>query len=113
MKRQGLTLIEILVSTLILALVLAGLVNVFTSSRNYIVHYRKLSISSELGKNFLNPLEMDINQSTWGSNCLSAGINCPSDVTIDGTNYRPEYEFMDFGNELRKVKLTIHWNETR
>jgi prepilin-type N-terminal cleavage/methylation domain-containing protein len=115
MYKKGLTLTEILVSTVILALVALGLTNVFVSGKRQIVHSRARMTTAELGKYFLDPLEMDVRQDQWGNNCLSSNptTGCPTTPqSIDNITYTPAYTINNVtGTTLRKVKLTISWNE--
>jgi hypothetical protein len=97
---------------LILALVLVGLVNVFVMSKSYIIHSRSRISASELGKEFLDPLQTFVNQSSWGANRLSVdGTYDPSNVTIDHIEFDPHYEFSAGPGDLRKVTVNITWDE--
>ena len=71
----------------------------------------------EVGKFFLDPLQMDVRADQWGSNCLSANTSCPGNQTISyGTynlTYTPNYNFTDVtGTNLSRVVLNVTWNET-
>jgi hypothetical protein len=70
----------------------------------------------ELGKYFLEPLQMDVNQTQWGNNCLSANVSCPGNQTISygsyNITYSPAFNFTSIpGTNLTKVVLNITWNE--
>jgi len=126
----GLSLTEILVSTVILSLVALGLTNVFVSSKRQIVHSRARMTTGELGKYFLDPLQMYVRQDTWGqsgnqltlgryrspNNTLIPDYSTYTPVTwleeplLDNIIYYPAYQVTPMGN-LRKVKFTISWNE--
>lgn len=112
MNKKGLTLLEILISTLILAITMTGLGNLFFSAKRYILHSRSRMTAGELGKYFLDPLQMDIRQDKWGSNCLSAATGCPAAQTLNKITYTPAYDISDVsGTTLRKAKVTISWKE--
>ncbi len=116
MDRRGVSLIEVLVSAVLLALVLAGMASVFITGRRNLLHIRARGAGGELGKYFLEPLQADVNQATWGSNCLTAGTGCPGAVQLPPVTYTPSYTTADVsgwvGNShLKKVKVTITWNE--
>lgn len=118
MHHKGISLVEIVVSMVILSLVLVGLVNVFILSKSYIVHSRSRVSAGELGRYFLDPLQMDVRQDTWGANNLTAGGNPVFEQTIDinGVRYTPSYEISNQttdGATLRRVKVEISWNETQ
>ena len=113
MHKKGFTLIEILVSALILALVMTGMANVFLASRRHLMHTRSKIQAAELGRLFLAPLQMDVRQDQWSSNCLGSGTGCPGTETIDNITYTPTYNrtLNSPITNLNKVKLTITWNE--
>lgn len=125
MNKKGLTLVEILVSSLILALIMIGLANLFVAGKRHILHSRSRMAGGELEKFFLEPLQMNVRQDQWGGNCLSTnGVNppgCNTAAWIDpssGIQYTPQYQIggllVDFLNplgRLRRVILTLNWNE--
>jgi Tfp pilus assembly protein PilV len=65
---SGLTLLEILISTIIFALVVSGLINLFVASKRLISHTRSRMQAVELGKLFVDPLQLEIRQGEVGSN---------------------------------------------
>jgi Tfp pilus assembly protein PilW len=91
MNKKGLSLLEILVAGLILTLTLAGLLNIFVAGRRWVLHNRLRMTGGELGKYFLDPLQMDVRQDEWNNRCLGGGLNCPAAQTIDGVEYAPTY----------------------
>ena len=109
----GFTLIEIIVAAFVLALVTTGLAYVFLAGKKHLLHTRSKIQATELGRLFLAPLQMDVRQDQWGSNCLSAGAGCPGTETVDNIAYTPTYNrTLDSPiTNLNKVKLTITWNE--
>lgn len=111
LDNTGLTLLEILVSTLILALVMTGLANIFVAGKRHILRSRSRMTGGELGKYFLEPLQMDVRQDQWGSNCLSNGTNCPDSQEINGITYTPNYtRTSNFPiTNINKVKVDITW----
>ncbi|MFH1457899.1 MAG: prepilin-type N-terminal cleavage/methylation domain-containing protein [Candidatus Omnitrophota bacterium] len=106
----GFTLIEILVSTVLISLVLVGLGNLFLGGKKWMQHRRYQITAGQIAKVFLDPLQMDVRQDQWGSNCLSSGIGCPGTQNVDGITYTPVYNISAVGN-LRRVQLTISWSE--
>ena len=104
-------------AALILALVTTGLAYVFLAGKRQMLHTRSKIQAAELGRLFLAPLQMDVRQDQWGSNCLSSSTGCPAtpanDVTIDGIRYKPTAVVSQnfSGTTLSKVKLTITWDE--
>lgn len=126
MRKKGFTLLEIIISLVILALTMAGLTNLFISGKRWLLHSRSRMAGGELGKYFLDPLQMDVTQGQkspgaqdgWGqtNNCLTTGTNCPGAQTINNILYTPAYQnsalLADAQNplgRLRKVKVDITW----
>ena len=115
-KLAGLSLVEVLVSMMIFALIAGGLSNLFVSTRAITLFHRHRIVAAELGRYFLDPLQMQVRQDQWGSNCLSTpgtNTNCnTAAVSIDGTDYTPEYVKSQIaGTEIRRLRLTIRWSE--
>lgn len=83
-NESGFTLIEIIVASVVFALVIAGLLSVFVAGSRHIIHARERMTSAELGKLFIDPLQTDVRQDTWtlgsASNALTIGTTyCDSD----------------------------------
>lgn len=124
MRKNGLTLLEIIISMVILALVITGLVNVFVASKRLIQHSRYRTEGGAIGKKFIDPLQAYIRQDTWGgSNCFNTNdpnnpasmANCPAipaSYTMDNTIYTPQYYISNLSSDLKKVKAKIAWNES-
>jgi len=116
---SALSLVEILVSILIFSLVMSGFVNLFISGKRFIMHSRWRMTAGELGKYFLDPLQMDVRQDTW-NNPSSNNLSAPSPLTntslfIDTKNYTANYTVTNVtvnSSQVRKVKLRIIWNES-
>lgn len=117
---RAFTLMEALVSTVLISLVLVGLGSVFLGGKKWMGHRRYQVTAAQIAKVFLGPLQMDVRQDNWGTatNCLSSGgENCSSygsHAPIDGITYSGGYVIssppVDGGN-LRRVQLTVSWNE--
>jgi len=115
----GFTLMEVLVSLVLIALTLTGLLSLFTGGKRLVIHNRCKMTGGELGKAFLDPLQMHVRQDEWmGSsnccNCLSSygTVNCPTSQSIGGINYTPNYTIDGIaGTGLLRVRLTINWSE--
>lgn len=129
MDNKGLTLLEILVAVLILALVMVGIANVFIASRRHLGYSRSKIQAMQLGRLFLAPLQKDVTmgerslgaQDGWQqtNNCLSSNgtsPGCPDAETTLGpiTYHAPTYEITPVADTtLRKVKVTITWDEPK
>lgn len=106
-NKKALTLVEILVATVILALVVTGLANVFVSGKRYIKQSRLRMAGGEIGKKFLDPLQSYVRQDTWSTNPLGLE-NIPPAVegSSPATTYTATYSVSPLGN-IKKVKVTI------
>lgn len=126
MNKKAFTLLEIIVSSVILSLVAAGFISIFYLSKRFIQHSRSRTVASQLGKIFLDPLQADVRQDQWvvNSNCLTScgsicSSSCPGQQQISNITYTPEYQIEPVPETLtapdplglRKVKLTINWVE--
>jgi len=115
MSKKGMSLLEILVSTLILALVMTGLANIFVAGKKYILHSRARMTGGELAKFFLEPLQMDVRQDEWdnlsANNCLRNGRGCPTPQIIDAITHTPTYTRTPNSpiTIINKVKVDIKW----
>lgn len=117
----GFTLLEVTVSIIILSIVISGLVNVFISGKRWILHSRSRMTAGELGKYFLDPLQMQVRQDIWNTtSCLGTGnlTNCPNQTAGTGQgldrNYTAYYNVTPGSplSNITKVKVNITWNET-
>lgn len=117
MNKKSLTLLEILIATVILALVVGGLANVFMVGKKYILHSRSRMSAGELAKTFLDPLQMQVREDQWSTNCLGTGTpaNCP-DQTVGITqgldrDYTAKYTVTPNSpiTNLSKVRIDITW----
>jgi len=113
MREKGLSLLEIIVSAVIMSLLVVGLANLFLAGKRQILHSRARMTGGELGKYFLDPLQMDVRQDLWGNNCLSAGIGCPGAQVVEGLSYAPNYNITSNSpiGRVNRVRVNITWNE--
>jgi prepilin-type N-terminal cleavage/methylation domain-containing protein len=116
--RLGLSLIEIIVAMVIMSLVMLGFINLFIRSKGFIIHSRSLMTGGELGRYFLDPLQMEVRQDTWNTaaNNLRPRTYDGNNMTISGITYTPNYTVSNTtvcsSSIIRKVKLVLRWNET-
>ena len=114
MKKKGLSLLEILVATMLFALVMTGLASVFLAGKRHLLRSRSKITTAEVIKSSLEPLQMQVRQDQWTSpgNCLGTG-NCPGQTWIGESNIT--YSLVNTwtiipGTALRKVKTTVNWS---
>lgn len=112
MNKKALSLLEIIISTVILALVVTGLINVFVAGKGFIRHSRYRMSAVEMGKKFIDPLQAHVRQDTWSAGNNPLANNSLANSTIG--DYTASYDITDLNppdNTLKKVKVTVSWNE--
>ncbi|MDD5562062.1 MAG: hypothetical protein PHT50_08075 [Candidatus Omnitrophica bacterium] len=128
-NKRSTTLFEVIVATVIFALVIAGMASVFVSSKRQIMHAMDRMTSSEMGKLFLDPLQLAVRQDNWDTvnnaltigttYCDASGTNqnpaCPSLAVhrkVNNIDYTARYDISNVaGSTLRRVKLRVSWTE--
>ena len=113
--KKGVTLIEILVSTIILSIVMLGLGNIFVIARRYSQHTRSKIQGAELGRYFLEPFQAQVREDQWDSNCLGTN-NCLAMCAsqwLNNINYNVTYDVANVTTAptVRRVKVTLDWYE--
>ncbi len=115
MDKRGVSLLEILVSTVLLAMLVTGLMNVVISGKRWLIHNRSRATASQLGKTFLAPLYMDVVANPVDPNCLNLGSNCLSASTIGGVTYSANYvtggAVPGGFTGVRKAVVNISWTD--
>jgi prepilin-type N-terminal cleavage/methylation domain-containing protein len=116
-RQAGFTLVEVVVSMVVFALVIVGILSVFVAGTKHIVHARERMTSAELGKFFIDPLQIDVRQDTWTSgqagNALTIGTtycdsvgghtqnkNCPAtkaERTVNNREFSAAYTIAQGG----------------
>ncbi|MDD5476611.1 MAG: prepilin-type N-terminal cleavage/methylation domain-containing protein [Candidatus Omnitrophica bacterium] len=130
-NRSGFSLVEIIVALVVFALVIVGLLGLFVAGGKNIIHARERMTSAELGKLFIDSLQMDVRQDTWdlgqASNALTVGTtycdsvgghtqnkDCPTAAQrkVNNRDFSAQYVIDGVsGTDLRLVTTTITWNE--
>ena len=115
---NGFTLMEILIAFLLLAIISVGLVNLFISSSRFITKSQGRMSAGEIGRRFIDPLHMDVNEAAWGNNCLSGvpPVGCPAAQALGQFIFTPTYTTSQVSNpagtaiELRRVRAQLDWD---
>jgi prepilin-type N-terminal cleavage/methylation domain-containing protein len=113
--QKALTLMEIIVATVILAIVVAVLTGTFVLGKRYISHSRSRMSAAELAKFVLDPLAMEIREDTWNTAANNLSVqSLPRSYAQEagGVSYTLSYNVSDLPNTaLRKVVLNLTWSE--
>jgi hypothetical protein len=85
---------------------MTGLANVFVAGKRYIKHSRLRMSGGEIGKKFLDPIQLLVRQDTWATNPLGTdNITSPSEG-----GFTPSYETSTLsGINVKRVKVTVNW----
>ncbi len=121
---------EVIVSTIIIALTVTGMANLFMGGKRWVLHSRTRMVGGEVGRIFLDPLQMDVNQGDW--NDSTSDYNAPNRLrlrtettptdyaTINGRPYQSQFSVENVpgdptrvpgvhGGQMRKVTVDITW----
>lgn len=119
--RTGVTLLEIIISMLILSLVMYSLVSLFVVSKKFVYHSGSRLIASQYAKiAFEEPDQIAVTADRYlvNSNCLYNTSNClPVSYYQNGVFYNITYATSAVSNattgatDLRKVIVNITWYE--
>ena len=117
MKKNAVSLVEVIVAALIISLIMLGMANIFLVARRYLLHAKLRMTGGELGHFFLDPLQKEqVRQDRWDTTCLGTGT-CQDETagSPEGLDrsYTAHYTVTPnfSGTSLSKVKVEINWTE--
>ena len=116
LKKRAVTLTEIVVSTVILSAVFAGMFASFLSVRKIIARSTKRLVGFNIGRSLANRFWPCTDADAWDTDCLAVGnvaipssgaaYDCP--VAIDGINYTCNKTVVASGtNQYRQVTVNV------
>lgn len=125
---KGFSLMEILVAAVIFALLMTALANLFFAAKRWLAYSRSKMAGAELGKYFLEPLQVNVRQNQWDASAPAPDYQSPNLLrksaswtgavqTLDGKQYTPTYTVDNIpgaasaADQARKVKVNIRWAE--
>ncbi|MDD5730535.1 MAG: hypothetical protein PHN57_05355 [Candidatus Omnitrophica bacterium] len=119
MNKKAQTLMEVLTASILLLLVSYGLAGLFLASHRHIIRSHFRLAAAEMGKVYLDPLQMDVRQdivaNPAAASCLKSGVGCPLAQTLDNVAYTNTYVRsllpLSDGQNVTKVILTVVWAE--
>ncbi|MCF7917035.1 MAG: hypothetical protein K9L61_04585 [Candidatus Omnitrophica bacterium] len=117
--KKAVSLLEILVSAVLLSLVVGGLTSAFFSVREYIRHAKERSTAADLAYSHSRTLYQDVRGDTWDTGRLSDGTNQSLPLSgdprwndIDNINYESpntKYEVSDVAGHYRQVEIIVEY----
>ena len=109
---------EVVVAAIVFSLVIVGLTSVFVSGNKIVVHNRERATSAQLGKFFLDPLQVHVRLDKWldagPGNKLAIGSWPGAVETINTrvfTETQHDVAYVKSGWDLRRVITKISWTE--
>lgn len=115
MNKSGLSILEVMISAILILMIVVGFASLFTTTRNQLTHSRLKVTSGELGKYLLDPLHGQVRFDQWGARCVSNQSACPaanSTITIQGRAYTYTYNVDQYPTmTLPRVVLRLRWIE--
>jgi type II secretory pathway pseudopilin PulG len=106
--KKAISLVEIMVASILLAAVLAGLLASFVSVRRYVARANSRLDAANLARGSLNSLSTDVRADTWNTTGnLSAGYTNQNTVVLDGSSYVANYTVIDTGHDFRQVVMNV------
>ncbi len=117
---RAVTLVEIIVALVILSLVMAGMANLFVSSRRWSGHAGSRLAGSGLAGHFLSLPGLAVSAESWETNCIGSNNGCDEQVyTLGGTDYTANYSVslavtnasLVSIDSIHKLELRISWND--
>jgi len=112
-NKSGLTLVEILVSLLILSIAVSGIVSVFIASERYVVRSQRRLQAAILVRQILEGLHNEVRQDTWDTGRLRHGYSeTTPPITIDNITYNLTFNVSNLPNrDYRQVTVNVSWLE--
>ena len=114
-QKKGFSLVEVIVASVVFSLVVVGMLSIFDAGNQHIIHTRERMTSAELGKFFIDPLQMYVRFDTWDQ--VSNGLRAPVTIsltpyTINNRLFTASYDTASVPNtDLRRVTTKIQWTE--
>lgn len=121
LQKKGVTLIEVMISALILAVTIAGLFASFSTSQSLVAQSGRVTEAKGFAQQTLERLRKEVRQDTWDSAGNELRVHETGWETLPGTfgatySGRRKYlvengPFPGDGSGGRKVTVTIDWQE--
>ncbi|MCF7874155.1 MAG: prepilin-type N-terminal cleavage/methylation domain-containing protein [Candidatus Omnitrophica bacterium] len=118
-NKKAISLLEVLVAAIVLALVAGGLISTFLTVRKYIRHAKERSTATALSYSHVKTLYEDVRADSWNTGSLSNGLNQSLPVggqnwsSIDNINYQSantKYKVDNVGGQpYREVTITVEY----
>ncbi len=113
--KKAVTLVEVIVGAIILAVTFTSLLTTFIGVRRYVKRANKRLITTDLASQTLNDLYRAVRDDTWDSGTLQPGSSNIGSYTIDGQVYQDpasvnSYNVTTIG-DYRQVNVTVNYPE--
>jgi len=116
--RKGVTLTEVIVGTIILAIAFGGLLATFVGVRRYVRRANRRLIAADLVSQTMGDLYRAVREDTWNTGALQAGAVNLGAYTIDNQLYQDlaaptpnSYTVVnEAAGDFRRVTVIIHYD---
>jgi len=113
--RKGVSLVEVVVGAIILAIVFGGLLATFVGVRRYVRRANRRLIVVDLISQTMSDLYRAVREDTWNTGTLQAGSTNIGGYTIDSQVYQDggspnSYTVANTGADYRRVDVTINYD---
>ncbi len=105
----GFTLVEVIVSLMIILVVAAGILSSFVVSARYVRNSKDRITSADLNRLKFEDLRQGVRQDTWESGTLSGGSNNTTNYTVGNFTYNVAYNVTNSSGQYRNVTMRINY----
>jgi len=106
LNKKGVSLIEVIIAALIFSITSAGLFSTFSAQRIATERSQRQLQAAYYARQVLEELRAKVDQQNWDSGDLSIGTH-----NVTSGIFTASYEVTEDSTGLRRVNLTVTWNE--
>ena len=121
MNKHGFTLIEVIISALILALSVGGVLFIFSTEKGVVAHTGRTMQAMDFARQTLEELKNDVGADTWpNAGDLAAGVDKPAPITNGGDftsifegdrKYTVNDVVVNGDTVYKSATVTVNWTE--
>ena len=108
-KKQGFSFVEVMMASLVLAIVAVGIYAGVTSIRQPATDSTADLAAAHAAMKVFEQLRMDVDADVWNTGNLSIGSHTWGTMTAGNTTYNVTYQVTADQSSGRNVNMTIQW----
>jgi len=108
-RKKAVTLVEVVVSSIILVSIFSGLIASFLSVRKLISRSGRRASSTSVARTMMDSMLADVNAVSWDSGNLASGDTGSGTLTIDGQTYNYNHTTSATAYQYRSVSLNVNF----